>query len=141
MILDQEDRDNAVRSLLEKVSDVYKFMNEDGRLIEIPTMQELYGKMARQTLECADFIVHYSETKSECESSALYCHSLTFSVVFFTGKRLTKNVLKETTVVIRNYSNALDALMQQFRDNAACSTVLKVYRIGKSWLQIHSNLN
>jgi len=71
MILDQEDRDNAVRGLLEKVSDVYKFMNEGGT-VEIPTMQELYRKVARQTLECADFIVHYSETKTACESGALF---------------------------------------------------------------------
>ena len=131
MILDQEDRDNAVRGLLEKVSDVYKFMNEDGR-VEIPTMEELYGKVARQTLECADFIVHYSEMKSACESSALCRHSSAFNVVSFTGARLAKNVLKETKAVIQNYSDALDALMQQFRDNAVRSTVLKVYRIGKS---------
>ena len=132
MILDQADRDNAVRDLLEKVSDVYKFMNEDGRLTEIPNMQELYGKVARQTLECADFIVHYSETKSACKSSALCRHSLTFNVVSFTGARLTKSVLKETKAVIQNYSDALNALMQQFRDNAVRSTVLKVHRIGKS---------
>jgi hypothetical protein len=72
MILDQADRDDAVRDLLDKLSEVYTFMNGDGRLAEIPTMQELYGKLARQTLECADFVVHYSETKSACESNALY---------------------------------------------------------------------
>jgi len=40
MILDQQDRDNAVRYLLKKLSEVYTFMNEDGRLAEIVTMQE-----------------------------------------------------------------------------------------------------
>jgi hypothetical protein len=46
-------------------------MNEDGRLGEIEFMQAIYGKIARQTLECADFITHYSETKSACESNPL----------------------------------------------------------------------
>jgi hypothetical protein len=68
MILDQADRDIAVSDLLKKVSDVYAFITEDETLTEIPSMQALYGKIARQTLECADFIVHYSETKSTCES-------------------------------------------------------------------------
>ena len=69
MILSQAERDDAVRALLERLSEVYTFMNEDKRLSEIPSMQTLYGKIARQTLECADFIVHYSETKSVCESN------------------------------------------------------------------------
>jgi hypothetical protein len=46
-------------------------MNEDGRLAEIEFMQAIYGKIARQTLECADFITHYSETKSACKSNPL----------------------------------------------------------------------
>ena len=71
MILNQQNRDDAVQDLLKKLSEVYAFMNEDGRLAEIPTMEKLYGKVARQTLECADFIVHYSEAKSACESSPL----------------------------------------------------------------------
>jgi hypothetical protein len=44
-------------------------MNVGGRLAEIESMQVLFGKMARQAFECADFIVHYSETKSACESN------------------------------------------------------------------------
>ena len=69
MILNQAERDNAVRALLETLSEVYTFMNEDKRVAEIPSMQALYGKIARQTLECADFIAHYSETTSACESN------------------------------------------------------------------------
>ena len=69
MILNQAERDDAVRALFERLSGVYTFMNDDKRLAEIPYMQALYGKIARQTLECADFIVHYSETKSTCESN------------------------------------------------------------------------
>ncbi|OJA17233.1 hypothetical protein AZE42_00168 [Rhizopogon vesiculosus] len=51
MILDQADRDIAVSDLLKKVSDVYAFITEDETLTEIPSMQALYGKIARQTLE------------------------------------------------------------------------------------------
>jgi len=68
MILSQAERDDAVSALLERLSEVYTLMNDDTRLAEIPSMQALYGKIARQTLECADFIIHYSETKSGCES-------------------------------------------------------------------------
>jgi len=67
MILSQAERDDAIRALLERLSEIYTFMNEDKRLANIPSMQMLYGKIARQTLECADFIVHYSETKSVCQ--------------------------------------------------------------------------
>jgi len=54
MILNQQNRDNAVQDTLKKLSEVYAFMNEDGRLAEIPAMEKLYGKVARQTLECAE---------------------------------------------------------------------------------------
>jgi len=81
MILDQADRDVAVSDLLKKVSDVYAFISEDEALAEIPSMQALPGKIARQTLECADFIVHYSETKSVCESISLGCR-LRLDVVY-----------------------------------------------------------
>jgi hypothetical protein len=70
MIIDQADRDNAVHALLEKLSEVYTFMNEDGRLAEIKSMQAIYRKIARQTLECAGFITDYSKTKSACESNS-----------------------------------------------------------------------
>lgn len=71
MILRQTDRDDAVSDLLQKLSEVYAFMNEDGRVAEIQFMQAPYGKIARQTLECADFTVNYSETKSACELNML----------------------------------------------------------------------
>ncbi|OJA15243.1 hypothetical protein AZE42_11550, partial [Rhizopogon vesiculosus] len=64
MILDQADRDDAVSSLLSKVSEVFAFMTEEEELAKITSMLAVYGKIARQTLECADFIIHYSETKS-----------------------------------------------------------------------------
>ncbi|OJA16893.1 hypothetical protein AZE42_12246 [Rhizopogon vesiculosus] len=64
MILDQADWDIAISNLLAKVSDIYCFMTKDDALARIPSMQTLYGKIARQMLECADFIVHYSEVKS-----------------------------------------------------------------------------
>jgi len=41
MVIDQEARDNAIEDLLKKLSGVYTFMNGDGRLAEIESMQEL----------------------------------------------------------------------------------------------------
>jgi len=72
MILDQEKRDDAVSSLLSKVSEVFSFMVEEKALKTIPSMLAIYGKIAQQTIECADFITHYSETTSACESIPLH---------------------------------------------------------------------
>jgi hypothetical protein len=67
MIIDQADRDAAVFSLLEKMSEVYTLMTEQEVLKDISSVLPIYLKIAQQTQECADFIVHYSETKSFCE--------------------------------------------------------------------------
>jgi len=119
MILDQQGLDDAVHDLLKKLSEVYAFMIEDGRVDKIATMQELYGKLARQTLECADFIVHYSETKSARKSSLLRSSPLdTQCVISYTVRRLARNVFKETGASIQCYNDVLDALMKQCRDGA-----------------------
>ncbi|KAJ8589073.1 hypothetical protein M405DRAFT_842096 [Rhizopogon salebrosus TDB-379] len=107
IIIDQADRDDAVRALLEKLSEFYEFMNVGGRLAEIESMQVLFGNMARQAFKCADFIVHYSETKSA-------------------WKRLARDITTETGVMIQSYSQVLDALMQQFRDSALRDTAENV---------------
>lgn len=60
----QADRDTAVYSLLEKISEVYTLMTEEEELKNIVSVLPIYLKIAQQTQECADFIVHYSETKS-----------------------------------------------------------------------------
>jgi len=67
MILNQAELDVAVSSRLSKISEVYTFITED-ELAKIQSMLVIYRKIAQQTLECADFISHYSETKSACES-------------------------------------------------------------------------
>lgn len=70
MVIDHSNRNNdALGSLLEKVSEVYALLTEKQGLAKRPFMPEMYGKTARQILECADFIVHYSETI--CESTVL----------------------------------------------------------------------
>ncbi|OAX32570.1 hypothetical protein K503DRAFT_870078, partial [Rhizopogon vinicolor AM-OR11-026] len=113
MILDQADRDDAVSGLLTKVSEVYDFITEGGTLAEIQSMQATYVKISQQTLVCADFIAHYSETKNAWE-------------------RLAKNVLGETDAMIQSYNNALDTLMQQFRDRASRDTVVIVHHMAES---------
>jgi hypothetical protein len=51
MIIAQATLDDKVSGLLKMVSEVYTFMNDDGRLAEVLSMQPLYSKVARQTLE------------------------------------------------------------------------------------------
>jgi hypothetical protein len=58
-------------------------MNEVGRLAEISSMQALYGKIAQQTLGCADF-THYAEMKNFCKWFPP-CHRL-YSVSLYRGK-------------------------------------------------------
>ncbi|KAG2343052.1 WD40 repeat-like protein [Suillus weaverae] len=113
MILNQADRDVAILSLLSKTSEVYTFITEEEELPKIQSMLAIYGKIAQQTLECADFISHYSETKSA-------------------WIRLGKHVFDETDATIQNYNNVLDSLMQQFRDRAACDTVVIVHNMAES---------
>jgi hypothetical protein len=73
MILDQADFqvNTILVDLLKKVSEVLVFMRENRRVAKISSMPALYGRLARQTLECADFIVHYSEIENTCESTPL----------------------------------------------------------------------
>ncbi|KAJ8590994.1 hypothetical protein M405DRAFT_895222, partial [Rhizopogon salebrosus TDB-379] len=118
MILDQVDRDVTLLDLLKKVSEVYGFMKEDEGLEKTPLMQALYGKIARQTLECADFIVHYSETKSAWE-------------------RLAKDVIAETGAMMMNYNNVLESLMQQVRNGTGHDTDVIVHNISKNRLRSH----
>ncbi|KAG0695059.1 hypothetical protein DFH29DRAFT_287720 [Suillus ampliporus] len=77
---------------------------EDETLPMIPFMSAIYGKIAQQMLECADFISHYSEITSA-------------------WKRLGKNIGKETDDTIQSYNKAFDDLMQQFPDRAVRDTV------------------
>ncbi|KAG2753294.1 WD40 repeat-like protein [Suillus brevipes Sb2] len=75
-------------------------------------MPEICEKIARQTLECADFVVHYSDMKS-----------------FW--RRLRKHVFKETEATIQRHNEVLDNLMQQFRDKMALTNTETVHRIAE----------
>ncbi|KAG1794911.1 uncharacterized protein HD556DRAFT_410835 [Suillus plorans] len=112
MILDQADRDAAVSRLLSKISDIYVLLVEGDRLARISSMLEIYGKIARQTLECADFVIHYSDMQN-----------------FW--RRLGKHVLSETEATMQCYNEVLDNLMQQFRDQMALTTIETVHRIAE----------
>ncbi|KAJ8597149.1 hypothetical protein M405DRAFT_780480 [Rhizopogon salebrosus TDB-379] len=110
MILNQKELDNAVRGLLEKISGIYTFMNEDGRLDDVLSIQALCAKMARQILECAVFITHYSQTTN-----------------FW--KRLGKHIVDETDAAVGIYNGVLDSLLQQFRDRVTRDTVVHVHHM------------
>ncbi|KAG2346470.1 hypothetical protein BDR05DRAFT_997446 [Suillus weaverae] len=100
----QANRDVAVSCLLSKISDVYALSTEREGLARIASMLEIYGKIARQTLECADFVVHYSEMKS-----------------FW--RRLDKHVFNETEAAIQRHN--------EFRDQMALTTIKNVHRIAE----------
>ncbi|KAG2753049.1 hypothetical protein P692DRAFT_20908539, partial [Suillus brevipes Sb2] len=112
MILDQANRDTAVSCLLSKISGVYALLTEGEGLARIASMLEICGKIARQTLECADFVVHYSDMKS-----------------FW--RRLGKHVFSETEAAIQRHNEAFDSLMQEFRHKMALTTVETVHRMAE----------
>ncbi|KAG2046098.1 hypothetical protein BDR06DRAFT_1015016 [Suillus hirtellus] len=69
MILHQADRDVAVSRPLSKVSEVYTFITEE-ELPQIKSMLAIYGRIAQQTLDFADFISHYFEKRAPGRDSA-----------------------------------------------------------------------
>ncbi|KAG1901401.1 uncharacterized protein F5891DRAFT_254157 [Suillus fuscotomentosus] len=111
IIIAQAQRDHSILSLLKKLAEVYRFMTQDDSLEKIESMRGIVEKIVHQTLECARFIRDYSETKS-----------------FW--KRLGKNVISETDDTIKQYSDALDGLMQQFRDQVDRDVAVFVQRTG-----------
>ncbi|KAG1809080.1 uncharacterized protein BJ212DRAFT_1380140 [Suillus subaureus] len=96
MIHDKPPTDDAFSPLLAKIVEVYALMTERQESARVPSIVVVYGQMARQTLECADFIVHYSETMN-----------------FW--KRVGKYVSEETFTTIQNYNEVLNNLMQQLQ--------------------------
>jgi hypothetical protein len=68
IILAQVDRDKAVHDLLKKLCQVYSFITQDEMLDQISSMRIILQQISQQTLECAQFIENYSETKKFCES-------------------------------------------------------------------------
>ncbi|KIK31444.1 hypothetical protein CY34DRAFT_103294, partial [Suillus luteus UH-Slu-Lm8-n1] len=97
IIIAQAERDKSILSLLKKLGDVYRFMTDADNLGKIESMRDIVGKVTQQIFECARFIREYSEAKS-----------------FW--KRAGKNIVRETDDIITKYNNALEDLMQEFRD-------------------------
>ncbi|KAG2090199.1 uncharacterized protein F5147DRAFT_724950 [Suillus discolor] len=108
----QADRDAAVLELLQKLSQVYYFIAQDQMLGRISSMRITLGQISRQTLECAQFIKYHSEIKS-----------------FW--NRLGKNIVSETTDAIQQYSDVLDALMQNLRDQVARNVSIHIHHTGE----------
>jgi hypothetical protein len=54
------------------------------------------------------------------------------SYTIVVGKRLGKNILSETDDIVQQYSDTLDVLMQQFRDQVDRDVAVFVYRTGKN---------
>ncbi|KAG2106707.1 uncharacterized protein F5147DRAFT_653680 [Suillus discolor] len=54
----------SIFTFVSKISDIYVLLMEGDRLARISSMLEIYGKIVQQTLECADFVVHYSDMQN-----------------------------------------------------------------------------
>jgi hypothetical protein len=52
-------------------------------------------------------------------------------ISFVQGMRLLKNLISDTDSRVKDYSDAFDKLLQQFRDRAAGDTLVVVHRIWK----------
>lgn len=111
LILAQANLDAAIHDLLAKVSNVYQFLLGDGVLARVTSMKDTLAQTAQIMHECSQFISNYSETKN-------------FWI------RLGKNVLTETTTAVTRYNDALDGVMQRFRDVAVRDILEDVGRIG-----------
>jgi len=68
MILAQANRDEAVLSLLKKLSQVYDFMTQDDTLDQISSVGTTLEQISQQTLERAHFIRHFSAKNNFCDS-------------------------------------------------------------------------
>lgn len=62
MIIAQTTRDDAVRSLLSKMDEVYTFLMKE-ELRDIESMKTVVERICYQTLECSYFIREYSQNK------------------------------------------------------------------------------
>ncbi|KAJ8596212.1 hypothetical protein M405DRAFT_782001 [Rhizopogon salebrosus TDB-379] len=98
MILNQANLDGAALDLLSKISAVYVLTMESDSLARLPFILEIFTTMARHTLKCAEFVVHYSETKSFWKRN--------------------KHASKGADAGIDSYSTVLEGLVQQFRIGA-----------------------
>ncbi|KAG2340646.1 hypothetical protein BDR05DRAFT_1002273 [Suillus weaverae] len=124
IVLAQADRDKArirfnnlqrfFQDLTSKLRQVYGFMTQDDMFHLISSMSTVLGQISHQTLACAHFIRDYSEKK-----------------IFW--KRLGKNVASETDDMIQRYSNVVDALTGNFRDQVACDVATYVHRTSKGF--------
>jgi hypothetical protein len=56
---------------------------------------------------------------------------MNLTLAMITGKRVGKNIVAETDDIIARYSNVLDELMQQFRDQADRDVAIFVQFAGK----------
>ena len=64
------------------------------------------------------------------------CIARSTECIFGAGKRLGQNIFKETDATIQSFSDNLDKLMQQFRDQMTRDAVIILHRSGKVTLKI-----
>ncbi|KIK33456.1 hypothetical protein CY34DRAFT_99569, partial [Suillus luteus UH-Slu-Lm8-n1] len=113
IIIAQKTRDDKILSLYKRLVDVYSFMTDSDNLDKITSMRDMTEKVSEQTKHCAHFIEEYSEPKNFL-------------------KRAGKNIFRNTDDIIANYNNALDELMQEFRDRTGRDVAIFVHSMGET---------
>ena len=115
MILTQANLDASIQDLSSRIRQTYRIIMDNRSPSKANSMKSTLVQIARVMQECAQFISHYSETKSFCTSSLIH---LIFLIVHITvGTRLGKNMVSEkTSITVTNYNSKLDKLMQGLRD-------------------------
>lgn len=121
IIISQVNLDMAMSSLLSKISMVYKLLMEEEIVAKLTSMKDTLLQIAQLVRECSQFISNYSETKS-------------FWV------RLGKNAMSETDSMVSSYNEALDMLMQQFRDHAIRDIHIGVQHMLEHGRRVHDQI-
>ncbi|CCM06110.1 uncharacterized protein FIBRA_08359 [Fibroporia radiculosa] len=111
MILDQVHRHQELFSLLKFIADIYGYLRADKDILGNPFMEGrlVVEKLTRQSLECADFIAHYSE-----------------KIVFW--NKLGKDIDRETRTTIQRFQETLSSLMEQIRRRTFNEISAPIYR-------------
>jgi hypothetical protein len=124
MIINQVNRDINVCSLLKKMNEVYTFLIQQVR--DLDSMKTLVATICKQTLECAYFIQKYAQD-TKFHKLVYYCrNSCSYPAL---GSRFLSNLFSDTHDWVIAYNDLFDELLQQFRDRAACDTLVVVHRI------------
>ncbi|CCM06569.1 uncharacterized protein FIBRA_08846 [Fibroporia radiculosa] len=101
--------DEDIDGLLKSITAVYEYISKKEILIRDKLVEEVLAKLAQQVLECADFIINYSEKKSFWIQSG-------------------QDVQSNTDAEIQHFKVVLDDLIYSLRYRYRCSPSIRIHR-------------